>query len=424
MARSTSSEGGTALPVARPAAHPGRGSIARRRRPGPSGASPCRRRRLAGRAAGSARRVSRASSTRRTDSSTSATSSRTPGASCRSRSSSPSRPSATAAAWPACSCGRARKPAAKAGRARTSPPSAGSPRRTGPRAHSRPMPAGGSMDACARRSAPGPERSISTSTASAPRPPRWIRRCATRSSSAARSRRPTGRSHPSRRGRSACAMSMPTWIRSCATTPPLGGLPVEPRVKVSAPTAVLEFDTRDNLFTPTEGVYAETSYLASREALGASKDFERFEQVVMGWLPLPNRDHARGACELRLVVERDAVLPAALHPAAGRSGDALSGRQDGLRRGGGALAGLRPLERRRLRRRRHGPDRSRHFEATQNVGSGGVGFRYTLAREFGMDVGLDVARSSGDDGGVSRGGQRLVPAVIGLHGARQMGPQR
>jgi len=69
----------------------------------------------------------------------------------------------------------------------------------------------------------------------------------------------------------------------------LAGLPVEPRVKVSAPTAVLEFDTRDNLFTPTQGVYSETSYLASREALGASKDFERFEQIVMGWLPLANR---------------------------------------------------------------------------------------------------------------------------------------
>ena len=35
------------------------------------------------------------------------------------------------------------------------------------------------------------------------------------------------------------------------------------------------------------------------------------------------------------------------------------------------------------------------FDATQNVGSGGVGFRYALARKFGMDVGLDVARSSG-----------------------------
>jgi hypothetical protein len=35
------------------------------------------------------------------------------------------------------------------------------------------------------------------------------------------------------------------------------------------------------------------------------------------------------------------------------------------------------------------------FDATRNVGSGGVGFRYRLARKFGMDVGMDLARSSG-----------------------------
>ncbi len=38
------------------------------------------------------------------------------------------------------------------------------------------------------------------------------------------------------------------------------------RVKISAPTAILEFDTRDNVFTPTRGIYAESSWLASREA--------------------------------------------------------------------------------------------------------------------------------------------------------------
>jgi hypothetical protein len=32
---------------------------------------------------------------------------------------------------------------------------------------------------------------------------------------------------------------------------------------------------------------------------------------------------------------------------------------------------------------------------TQGVGSGGVGFRYELARRFGMHVGLDLAHSPG-----------------------------
>jgi hypothetical protein len=58
------------------------------------------------------------------------------------------------------------------------------------------------------------------------------------------------------------------------------------RVTVSAPTAVVEFDTRDNVFTPTRGIYAEASLLASRETLGASDDFERFQQVLIGWYPL------------------------------------------------------------------------------------------------------------------------------------------
>jgi len=175
----------------------------------------------------------------------------------------------------------------------------------------------------------------------------------------------------------------------------LAGLPVEPRVKVSAPTAVLEFDTRDNLFTPTEGVYAETSYLASREALGASKNFERFEQIVMGWLPLPNRITLGARANyawssdgtpffLRPFIQLRGV------PAMRYQGEKMgsvevearwtvSGRWSGVVFGGAGSART---------------DRDA-FDGTQNVGSGGVGVRYALARKFGMDVGLDVAHSSG-----------------------------
>lgn len=35
------------------------------------------------------------------------------------------------------------------------------------------------------------------------------------------------------------------------------------------------------------------------------------------------------------------------------------------------------------------------FKATQNVGSGGIGFRYELARKFGLDAGIDVAHCPG-----------------------------
>src|SRR4030095_13674179 len=66
------------------------------------------------------------------------------------------------------------------------------------------------------------------------------------------------------------------------------------RTKVSAPTAILEYDSRDNIFTPTRGIYAASGYLASRESLGRSVDFERFDQVLMGWHPL-RRDVTLGA---------------------------------------------------------------------------------------------------------------------------------
>ena len=33
------------------------------------------------------------------------------------------------------------------------------------------------------------------------------------------------------------------------------------------------------------------------------------------------------------------------------------------------------------------------FSETQSVGAGGLGFRYELARQFGLHAGLDVARS-------------------------------
>ena len=64
--------------------------------------------------------------------------------------------------------------------------------------------------------------------------------------------------------------------------PPLSaGLPDRVHVRVSAPAATLTYDSRDNVLTPTRGVYSATSYTVSREALGSTDDFERFRQTLM-----------------------------------------------------------------------------------------------------------------------------------------------
>ncbi len=167
------------------------------------------------------------------------------------------------------------------------------------------------------------------------------------------------------------------------------------RVKISAPTAIVEFDTRDNIFTPTSGIYAESSWLASREALGASDDFERFQQVLIGWYELAH-DVTLGARGnyawssdgtpffLRPFVQLRGV------PAMRYQGDQAAsvevearwqffGRWSVVAFGGGGTT--------RTSRQT--------FVATQNVGSGGFGFRYELARKFGLHTGIDVAHSPG-----------------------------
>jgi hypothetical protein len=177
--------------------------------------------------------------------------------------------------------------------------------------------------------------------------------------------------------------------------PAFPGLTDRLRVKVSAPTAIVEFDTRDNIFTPTRGIYAETSYLVSRQALGSSDDFERLQQVLIGWHSLQHNltlgaraDYAWSSKGtpffLRPFIQLRGV------PAMRYQGDQMAsaelearwqfyGRWSVVAFGGAGMT------------------RTNHdtFSATQGVGSGGVGFRYELARKFRMHAGIDVAHSPG-----------------------------
>jgi hypothetical protein len=176
---------------------------------------------------------------------------------------------------------------------------------------------------------------------------------------------------------------------------PFPGLADRVRMTISAPTAIVEFDTRDNVFTPTRGIYAESSWLASREALGATVDFERFQQIAMGWLELSHAVTlgARGNYAwsssstpffLRPYVQLRGVPAMRFQGEQMASAEAearwqFSGRWSVVAFGGA------------------GTTRSSRdaFSNTQNVGAGGLGFRYELARKFGLHAGVDVAHSPG-----------------------------
>jgi hypothetical protein len=173
------------------------------------------------------------------------------------------------------------------------------------------------------------------------------------------------------------------------------GLADRIRTKVSAPGAILEYDSRDNVFTPTRGIYAESFVMASREALGATDDFERFQQVAMGWLTV--REDVTLAARADYQWSSDGT-PFFLRPFIAMRG------VPAMRYQGDQMASLQA----ELRWQFHGRwsvvafggagttrTDGKQFTATQNVGAGGVGFRYELARKFGLHAGIDVAHSPG-----------------------------
>ncbi len=172
--------------------------------------------------------------------------------------------------------------------------------------------------------------------------------------------------------------------------------PVQRGVTVSAPTAILEYDSRNNIFTPTRGIFSETSYLVSRTGLGSSVDFERFEQVLLGWQPLPH-DITLGAWAnyswassgapffLRPYVQLRGV------PAMRYQGDQVASLEVEARwqwTGRWSLVPFAGVGATRL-------NQSLTASNGQSVGSGGIGIRYELARKFGMHAGLDFAHSPG-----------------------------
>ena len=167
------------------------------------------------------------------------------------------------------------------------------------------------------------------------------------------------------------------------------------RVKVSAPTAIVEYDSRDNVFTPTRGIYAETSYMASRKGLGATDDFERFEQLLIGWWPASD--------DVTLGARGDYASSSNGTPFFLRPYIQLRG-VPAVRYQGQQVAAVEVEARWQFYGRWSvvafggvGTARSERndFSITQNVGSGGLGFRYELARKFGLHAGIDVAHSPG-----------------------------
>jgi len=156
---------------------------------------------------------------------------------------------------------------------------------------------------------------------------------------------------------------------------------------------IVDYDSRDNIFTPSRGAFMEAEAAFARGAFGSDSQYQTLYARGFSWTPLGDfvlgvrgdmrfssgnvPFYAQPYVELRgvpaaryqdkntLVVEGEARWNVTARWAAVAFG------------GAGKAYGRRQA-----------------WDEAKTVGAGGVGFRYLVARKLGMYAGLDVARSS------------------------------
>jgi hypothetical protein len=164
------------------------------------------------------------------------------------------------------------------------------------------------------------------------------------------------------------------------------------RTKIAGPGVSLTYDSRDYIFTPTRGFYSETSLFASDEAFGANRDFRRFGQVLMGWWPvapkvtLGTRADYQQASDGAPFFMRPFIMMRGI-PAMRYPGNKVASGEIEVRwqfHGRWSVVGFGGVG---VARIDEGP-----VQREKTAGAGGIGFRYELARKFGLHAGIDIAR--------------------------------
>jgi len=161
--------------------------------------------------------------------------------------------------------------------------------------------------------------------------------------------------------------------------------------RVGGITPSFSYDSRDNTFTPSQGQYLNVSAGLFSRALGSDTDFQRVNLTGIHYLPL-NSNLTLGLLGSATFSFGD--VPFYLRPFILMRGVAAMKYQ------GESSAQIEAELRWQFWQRFSlvgfaGAGSSwndfEHFEKKQNVATGGFGFRYELARKYGMHMGLDIA---------------------------------
>jgi hypothetical protein len=158
---------------------------------------------------------------------------------------------------------------------------------------------------------------------------------------------------------------------------------------------VVDYDSRDNIFTPNCGLFLEVEASVARRAFGSDTDHEAGSARIFGFQPMGDfilglRADARGS---------RGDVPFYAEPYVALRGVPAARYQD--KNALAAEAELRWNITSRWAAVHFGGvgkayGRRQSWDESKTVGAGGVGFRYLVARKLGMYAGLDVARSAED----------------------------
>jgi hypothetical protein len=162
---------------------------------------------------------------------------------------------------------------------------------------------------------------------------------------------------------------------------------------------VAEYDTRNNLFYPTSGFKVAADYMVYDEKLGSDSDYQKFGLEGQGYIPLGDKWTLGLAGDYEKFATDELFVAPTTQPYI-----KLRGVQS-YRYQGDEVATLQTqvtydIDHRWKVSAFYGIGATRdesHYSNDAMVDAYGVGFRYQLARRYGLYMGVDVATSEGDD---------------------------
>lgn len=174
-------------------------------------------------------------------------------------------------------------------------------------------------------------------------------------------------------------------------------LPLQKNSIFSSVGLALKFDTRDNFFSPQSGYLSKTSISVNDRTIGASSDFHKISQVLIGYWPISD------SWILGIKLQGEAIsgdYPFYSKPFVDLRGIATMRFQ-------GKYVAFSELELQYKLNDRYrllgfagagkSWDKVVGLDFNQSTYSGGLGFRYRIARKFGLDAGIDIALSEDEE---------------------------